>query len=103
MSNKNIPAPLDEQLLSAEAFAPLPNALFSMQFKSVTLNTQVGEYEKGTKFPFAVLLGDASALILIDENQEEHAFKLNVSVGEAINAEDLHADGCGDESCEHDH
>jgi len=101
MSNKNLP--LDEQLFTAEHFAPLPGAVLGLQFKDVTLKGKVGDFESGTKFSYAVLLGDASALVLIDEKQEEHAFRLSVSVGERIDAAELHEPH--DESCDcgHDH
>ena len=97
---------LDEQLFTSEAFAQLPGAALGAQFKDVTLKTKVGEFEAGTKFAFAILLGDASALILIDEARNEHAFRLGVSVGEAIppdefqGDEDEHEHGPG---CSHDH
>ncbi len=99
--SKNVP--LDEQLLTSDQWAPVPNAMFGLQFKDVTLNTRVGEFEAGTKFAFAVLLGDASALILIDENQKEHGFRLSLSVGEAFDPAELSAGH--DESCDcgHEH
>lgn len=101
MSNNNLP--LDEQLFTAEHFAPLPGAVLGLQFKDVTLKGKVGDFESGTKFAFAVLLGDASALVLIDEKQEEHAFRLNVSVGDRIDASELHAPEGDNCDCGHEH
>jgi len=102
MSNQH--TALDEQLFTSEAFAQVPGAMLGAQFKDVTLKTKVGEFEAGTKFAFAILLGDASALILIDEDRNEHAFRLGVSVGEAIPSDEFHAEE-HDESCDcgHEH
>ncbi len=103
MSNKH--TALDEQLFTSEQFAPLHGAVMGAQFKDVTLKTKVGEFEAGSKFAFAVLVGDASALVLIDEDKTEHAFRLNVSVGEALSPDDLHEPSHEDESCDcgHEH
>lgn len=104
MSNKNLP--MDEQLFTAEQYAPMPGAMLALQAKDVTLNTKMGDFPAGSKFAFAILLGDASAVVLIDENQKEHAFRLNVSVGEALDVDELkepHGDGCGDDHCGHEH
>lgn len=95
---------LDEQLFHSEQFAPLHGAALGAQFKDITLKTKVGEFEVGTKFAFAILVGDASALILIDEDKNEHAFRLSVSVGEPIPQDEFqpeeHEHGPG---CSHDH
>ena len=104
MSNKNLP--LDEQLFTAEHWAPMPQAMLGLQFKDVTLKAKVGDFAEGTKFSFAVLLGDASALVLIDEKQEEHAFRLNLTVGEKLDVAELREPGEGhDDACDcgHDH
>lgn len=101
MSNKH--TALDEQLFTSDAFAQVGGALLGAQYKDVTLTTKVGEFEAGSKFAFAVLLGDASALILIDEDKNEHAFRLNVSVGEPIAPDEFHADDHDHENCDHDH
>lgn len=101
MSNNNMP--LDEQLFTAEHFAPLPGAVLGLQFKDVTLKAKVGDFDSGTKFAFAVLLGDASALVLIDEDKNEHAFRLNVSVGEPISVDELHDPNDASCDCGHEH
>lgn len=104
MSNKN--TPMDEQLFKAEAFAKVPGAALGLQFKDITLTSKVGDFEPGTKFEYAILLGDVSALILIDENKVEHGFHLNISVGEKLDVDELKGGGEEhDESCDcgHDH
>lgn len=79
-----------------------------MQFSEVVLKVPVGEYAIGTKFPFAYLLGDASLLVLIDDQEKEHAFDLKVSVGASVelpesDACDLpQAEACGI-NCTHNH
>lgn len=89
---------LDGQLFSWEEWndeGPL-----SMQFSGVTLKVQVGDFAVGTKFPFAFILGERSLLVLIDEQQEEHGFRLNLSVGEKVEPSEDH---CHDEGCTHHH
>ena len=103
MSNKH--TALDEQLFHSEQFAPLHGAALGAQFKDITLKTKVGDFEVGHKFAFAVLVGDASILVLIDEDKTEHAFRLNVSVGDPVDVAELqgseeHEHGPG---CSHDH
>jgi hypothetical protein len=66
----------------------------SMQFNEVTLKVAIGEWPAGTKFPAAFILGETSLLVLIDENQEEHGFKLNLSVGEKVDPPECHDEGC---------
>ena len=73
----------------------------SMQFSDVVLKVQVGDFPAGTKFPFAFILGERSLLVLIDDQQEEHGFKLNLTVGEAV--EPSEEDHCHDEGCTHHH
>jgi hypothetical protein len=72
----------------------------SMQFSKVTLKVQVGDYPVGTKFPHAFLLGESSVLVLVDDQDEEHGFRLNLSVGERVEPEALQ---CQDEGCTHHH
>ena len=100
MHNSKLPS-LDSQLFTWESWAN--EGPLRMQFMSVTLTTAIGEYPVGAKFPFAVLLGDASLVVLVDEQQEEHAFRLNLSVGEKADISEFqaeHAEGCG---CGHEH
>lgn len=99
MSDPKSFSALDEQLFSAEAWRP--DGGLNAQFKDVTLKVQVGDFPVGSKFPFAVLVGDASVLVLVDENKEEHGFRLTVSAGEKVDppvAE--HDESC---DCGHDH
>lgn len=103
MSNKH--TALDEQIFHSEQFAPLQGAALGAQFKDITLKVKVGDFEVGHKFAFAILVGDASLLILIDEDKTEHAFRLNANVGEAVDMAELHASDGHDESCDcgHEH
>lgn len=71
----------------------------SMQFANVTLKVQVGDFPVGTKFPFAFILGERSLLVLIDEQQEEHGFQLNLTVGEKVDATE--GDHCHEGCCDH--
>ena len=97
---------IDEQIFHSEQFAPLHGAAIGAQFRDITLTSKVGDFEVGHKFAFAVLVGDASLLVLIDEDKTEHAFRLNVSVGEPVDitelrgSEEEHEHGPG---CSHDH
>lgn len=90
---------LDGQLIDWEGWNE--EGPFSMQFQGVTLKVDVGEFKAGTKFPFAFILGETSVLVLIDDNQEEHGFHLNVSVGAKVEPSELqHGDSC---DCGHEH
>lgn len=90
---------LDNQLFTSEAWRPA-NGLLNAEFKDVTLKVQIGEFPAGSKFPYAVLVGDASALVLVDDQKGEHGFRLNVSVGDKLSPEDME---CHDENCTHHH
>lgn len=106
--SKNISS-LDGQLFTCEAWRPALGGVLNAEFKGLTLKSKIGDYEAGTKFPFALLMGDASALILIDEANKEHAFRLSVSVGEELDLEqfksDLEVAAAEDEACDcgHEH
>lgn len=89
--SKNISS-LDGQLFTCEAWRPALGGVLNAEFKGLTLKSKIGEFEEGTKFPFALLMGDASALILIDDANKEHAFRLSVSVGEALDIDKFKAD-----------
>jgi hypothetical protein len=100
MDSSKFPS-LDNQLFTWKSWAD--EGPLSMQFNEVTLKVAVGEYPVGTQFPAAFILGDMSLLVLIDEDQEEHGFRLNLTVGEKVDPSELkhdHADGCG---CGHEH
>lgn len=89
----------DSQLFTWESWAP--EGPMSMQFMNVTLKAQVGDYQVGTKFPFAFILGEMSLLVLVDDQQEEHAFRLGLNVGTKVDPSELqHGDNC---SCGHEH
>jgi len=76
----------------------------SMQFSNVTLKVPVGDYPAGTTFPHAFILGEASLLVLVDDEDEEHGFELNVSVGRAVQPEELgHGSGHDACGCGHEH
>ena len=90
---------LDSQLFTWEGWDS--EGPMSMQFTDVTLKVQVGDYQAGTKFPFAFILGEMSLLVLEDEQQEKHSFRLGLSVGEKVDASEFHHDdGC---NCGHEH
>lgn len=87
----------DNQLFTWEKYNPDgPN---DMQFANVELKVQVGSFPAGTKFPFALLLGSVSLLVLIDEKDEEHGFDLKLNVGEKVEPPE-HDEDC---ECGHDH
>lgn len=73
-----------------------------MSFSDVELKVPVGDFPAGTKFPVAVWMGSASLLLLIDENQKEFAYELNISVGAQVDPTTLHnhGDSC---DCGHEH
>jgi hypothetical protein len=89
---------LDQQLFTSEQWRP--DQGLNAQYKDVTLKVQVGDFPAGSKFPFAVLIGDASVLVLVDDKQEEHGFRLGLSVGEKVDPSELQ---CQDEGCTHHH
>jgi hypothetical protein len=88
----------DTQLFSWEEWQA--DGPMTMQFSNIQLKVPVGEYAVGAKFPFAILMGEASLLVLVDEQEEQHAFDLKVSVGAAVELPAV--DECGPE-CQHDH
>jgi hypothetical protein len=71
-----------------------------LAFEDVELKVPVGEFPAGTKFPNAFLLISSSMLILLDTDEQEHAFELNVSVGQKITPPEVCEDACG---CGHNH
>lgn len=98
MSDNSKIEPLDNQLFTSEAWRA--DQGLNAQYKDVTLKVQVGDFPVGSKFPFAILIGDASVLVLVDDKQEEHGFRLNMSVGEKVDPSELQ---CQDEGCTHHH
>jgi len=97
MSNEKVET-LDNQIFTADAWRP--DQGLNAQYKDVTLKIQVGEFPVGSKFPFAILLGDASMLVLVDEAHKEHGFRLALNVGESVDLSELQ---CQDENCTHHH
>lgn len=87
---------LDNQLFSWQD--ALDEGPFAMQFIDVELKVAIGPYSIGTQFPFAFIMGDSSLLVLVDDADEEHAFELKMTVGEAV--EDDPEEECG-EGCTH--
>ena len=101
---------LDQRLFTAEAWRPAAGGCLNAEFKGLTLKTKLGEFEAGTKFPFGMILGDASVLVLVDEANKEHGFSLSLSVGDTVDLEQLKADlfsgaEAEDEACDcgHEH
>lgn len=74
----------DNQLFTWEHFRQ--ESPMDMQFSNIQLTVAVGQFPIGAKFPFAFLLGSASLLVLVDDNQQEHGFDLKVAVGEKVDA-----------------
>jgi hypothetical protein len=89
---------LDSQLFTWEDWDS--EGPMSMQFSNVELKVPVGEFPAGTKFSHAFLLGEASVLVLVDEQGEEHGFHLNLSVGSPVAPDELQ---CQNEGCTHHH
>jgi hypothetical protein len=90
----------DNQMFTWENYAEDPDCPTAMQFKNVVLTVPVGPFEVGTKFPYAVIVGELSLLILIDENDNQRGFDLKLSVGEEV--QPLEAEAC-EAGCSHDH
>ncbi len=72
-----------------------------MVFYDVTLKAPVGEFPTGTEFPLAFWMQGSSVLVLVDNQDEQHTFELNVSVGQKIDLPDVQ-EGCGC-TCGHEH
>lgn len=76
----------------------------SMGYSDVTLKVPVGEFEAGTKFPAAFLIGESSLLVFVEhdasgEVTKEHVFELVMSVGKRVEIPE-HRDAC---DCGHEH
>jgi hypothetical protein len=91
---------LEHQLFTWEGWDEMQ--VGDLQFHDVTLTVQVGEHPAGTKFPAAFLVGSQSMLILMNEQDEEFAYDLKLSVGEKLAKPEPHEheDACG---CGHEH
>jgi hypothetical protein len=72
----------------------------SLQFKDVVLTVPVGDFPVGTKFPYAILVGDGSLLVLVDDQKQEFLFDLKLTVGEAV---EIPQEGDCHEGCSHHH
>lgn len=90
----------DEQMFSWENYAVDPNEPMTMQFSNVELKVPVGSFPVGTKFPFAIIAGGLSLLVLIDADDNQTGFDLKVSVGEEV--QPPQEDQC-EAGCSHDH
>lgn len=53
-------------------------------FYTVVLRVPVGKFEAGTKFASAIMDCQKSMLVLIEKDETEHKFRLNLTVGEEI-------------------
>lgn len=73
---------LEEQIFTRDGWDD--NGPMCPQFYDVELLVQVGEFPPGTKFPVAFFNGDSSVLSLMDENDVEHMFVMNLSIGRKI-------------------
>ena len=93
---------LENNLFTWESWAE--EGPFSMQCGTVELTVPVGDFPAGTKFPNAIIRGDLSMLILVDDKQEGHAFSLALSVGGKVELPEPEQDHEGDAcDCGHDH
>ena len=99
MNNDERPS-FDTQLFTWDEYHP--ESPMSMQFTNVALKVPVVDFAVGTKFPAAMIIGEASILILLDEAGEQHAYDLKVSVGEKVElpAHTHDHDSC---DCGHEH
>ena len=88
----------DTQLFSWSDWAA--DGPMTMQFSNVELKVPVGSFAAGTKFPLATIMGEASLLVLTDEQEKSYAFDLKINVGAAVDLPQV--DECGPE-CQHDH
>lgn len=70
-----------------------------LMFTRVTLKVPIGEWPAGSRFESAVWLGEASILALKDEQGQEHAYEIKVSIGEKLDLV-IHDESCG---CGHTH
>lgn len=98
MSESKGREPLENQIFSWEGWDD--EGPMAMQFSDVELKVQVGDFPAGTKFPHAFLLGESSILAFYDEDGNEHAFDLKLSVGSKIEGPLHDHDHCG---CGHEH
>lgn len=71
-------------------------------FYDVTLAVAIGDFPVGTKFKNAYFATSGSFVVFLDEQNNEHVFELNVSVGRQLTEADFpsHEEGC---DCGHDH
>ena len=61
-------------------------------FYGITLKVPLGDFPAGTEFPSAFWMGSQSALSVMDEQDQEYIFVLNVSVGEKIDTASFYED-----------
>ena len=100
MSNTKERKTIEQSLFTWEGWQD--DGPWTLSFDEVTLVKQIGEFGPGTKFQAAFMLGERSVLVLMDEQNTEHVFELNLSVGSKLEtiAHDQHDSSC---DCGHDH
>jgi hypothetical protein len=82
----------DQQLFSSRSGTAAGGG---MEFYDIVLKVQVGQFPVGTRFPLAFISGFQSMIVLVDEQDQEYAFDLKLSVGEAL-------DFSAEEECDDD-
>jgi hypothetical protein len=62
-----------------------------MIFYDITLKVALGEFPVGTKFISAFWMSTQGVVSVLDEDEEEHIFRISVSVGEKVDNEEFYA------------
>jgi hypothetical protein len=91
---------IEQNIFTWEQFSE--EGVMSCQFYDVELVVPVGEFPVGTKFTGAYIGGENSVLVLYDETDTPHAFRLNLTAGEPVDLKVLQGT-CTDASCTQQH
>lgn len=81
---------LEDQLFEWDGWDD--NGIMCPQFYKVVLKVPVGSFPVGHTFPVAFLNGDKSTISFMDEEDKEHVFELNLSVGAELTIQDQNFD-----------
>lgn len=81
---------LEDQLFEWDGWDD--NGFMCPQFYKVVLKVPVGSFPVGHKFPVCFLNGDKSTISFMDEDDKEHVFELNLSIGEQLTIQDQNFD-----------
>lgn len=91
---------LEKQLFDWEDWDEATGEVGDMAFYNVKLTHSIGEFAAGTEFPAAFWMAGSSLIVLVDDQDTQHTFELNVSVGKKIDLPQVSEGGCG---CGHEH